>query len=55
MEDPCAETGGPCDWVTKEEPNGTWDLYCGNCYRWRNWSKDEFDPVQKIDQQTRKS
>jgi len=47
MEAPCEETKGPCEWSSEEEydENGdmvSWDSYCGNCYRNRDWSKDEY-------------
>jgi hypothetical protein len=44
-EPPCAETGKPCRWVIDEWENadGTlgWDLLCFDCYRSRDWAKDE--------------
>ena len=44
---PCKVTDGPCDWLSKdivdhEGRDCGWDLFCGNCYRWRDWDKKEY-------------
>ena len=49
QEDPCWVTNGPCQWVSEEffDDFGNverWDLYCSECFRYRNWDKDEFNP-----------
>ena len=51
IEDSCDITDGPCHWVSEEwyDADGeieSWDLYCNDCYRWRDWSKEEYaDPI----------
>jgi hypothetical protein len=49
FEEPCANDGKPCCWVSEEffDANGEvecWDLYCDKCFRYRDWSKDELSP-----------
>ena len=46
VEEPCSVTGKPCNWLSEEwydDAGGieSWDLFCQDCYRWRDWSKDE--------------
>lgn len=55
MEKPCEDTKGPCEWSSDEEydENGdmvSWDSYCGNCYRNRDWSKDEYKNLTANDE-----
>ena len=43
MEEPCEETGRPCDWIYNEITNEDGVLedsetYCNNCFRWRTGS-----------------
>lgn len=45
-EAPCAVTGQPCRWLSDDETDDAgevvaWDLFCMDCYRSRDWSKDE--------------
>lgn len=40
----CCKTGQPCSWESVDISTGddyNWDLQCQDCYRWRDWSKDE--------------
>lgn len=42
----CEVTGKPCRWVCDEQFDDagelvTWDAFCQDCMRWRDWSKDE--------------
>jgi hypothetical protein len=46
-EDPCKETGVGCRWEVNdgcEELGIGWDLYCGDCYRKRDWRLAEWHP-----------
>lgn len=44
-EEPCEVTGKPCRWIIDDwedsKGNYNWDSYCWNCYRNRDWSKEE--------------
>lgn len=42
----CEVTKKPCEWQSEEwyDANGemeSWDLFCVDCGRWRDWSKEE--------------
>jgi hypothetical protein len=46
----CDATGEPCNWLSEEwcDDNGEialWDCFCGDCGRWRDWSRDEAPTV----------
>ncbi len=45
IEDPCVD-GEPCSWEDEQEylTDGrvVIDTYCTKCFRYRDWSKDEF-------------
>jgi hypothetical protein len=48
IESPCEITGKPCRWISEEQydDNGeleNWDSFCADCYRYRDWAKDECD------------
>lgn len=45
----CDVTWLPCRWVCEEQFDDagelvTWDAFCQDCMRWRDWSKDEAEP-----------
>ena len=47
VEEPCAKTGLGCDWLwdwddADGSPSG--DMYCIQCFRNRDWLKDEWRP-----------
>ena len=47
MEEPCKETGIACVWICDEffDENGeiiSWDMYCGDCFCYRDWDLDEY-------------
>lgn len=48
VEEPCEVTGRPCEWACEDEYDAdgeliNFDLYCVNCFRWRDWEKDELE------------
>ena len=45
MEEPCDKTGRGCQWVCEDQADGAWDLYCADCFRWRDWSKDDYKGI----------
>lgn len=43
---PCEITGKPCQWIYDDYDDGEillWDLYCQDCFRSRDWEKNECD------------
>jgi hypothetical protein len=51
-EPPCEVTGKPCAWQSEEwfDDNGemtSWDDFCTDCGRWRDWTKKECEPNDK--------
>lgn len=56
QEFPC-KVGFPnkaCVWEDREiyDENGeleSWDLYCQNCFRWRDWTLEEFQERKQQD------
>mgnify|MGYP003419921935 FL=1 len=50
-EAPCEVTGEPCVWLSDDEYDAAgeivaWDLFCANCYRFRDWTKDEAETTK---------
>jgi len=46
-EAPCEVTGVGCNWLIDdgyEEEGIGWDMYCVDCYRFRDWGLDEWEP-----------
>ena len=55
IEEPCEKTGLPCCWLSDDQYDQAgelvaWDLFCSDCYRNRDWTKDEMprpeEPVE---------
>ena len=50
-EAPCEVTGQPCAWRSDDEYDDAgeiiaWDLFCSNCYRPYDWTKDEAETTK---------
>lgn len=46
QESPCEATSKPCRWVSDDQYDDAgelvqWDLFCTDCFRWRDWQKEE--------------
>jgi hypothetical protein len=49
FESPCEKTDLACEWqkeefYSEEGELESWDLFCVDCGRWRDWKKEEHDP-----------
>lgn len=45
-EAPCEVTGKPCRWLSDDQYDdkgelASWDLFCTDCFRSREWENDE--------------
>jgi hypothetical protein len=56
VEDLCAVTGKPCRWLSDDQyENGeivAWDLFCQDCFRERDWDKDEASETAPLTEAT---
>ena len=57
VEAPCEKTGMPCCWECEEEYGehgalAAWDLFCPDCGRYRDWSKDEMESGEEAKEMT---
>lgn len=49
VELPCEETGKGCDWIW-EDYEEYCDMFCQDCYRYRDWSKAEYVDWNEVSQ-----
>jgi hypothetical protein len=52
VEPMCETTGKPCEWAAEDDLDGGWDLFCLNCYRFRDWSREEAEDPEAPEEKT---